>query len=64
MAALFFRQVVTWRSRQFSERFRVPPLNHFAKGGFHSRTRSHLFDQRSVSACCAQKPSGSRMLAS
>src|SRR5207244_9875835 len=62
MAALFLRQVSTCRSRQFSDRLRVPPVNHFAKGGVHSNTRSHLFDQRSVSACSAQKPSGSLRL--
>src|ERR1041384_8080607 len=62
MAALFLRQVATWRSRQFSERLSTPPRNHLAKGAFHSTTLSQRRDQRSVSAWRAQKPSGSRRL--
>src|SRR5205814_8519301 len=36
-----------------------PPTNHFAYGGFHSRTRSHLRSQSSCSAHPAQNPSRS-----
>jgi hypothetical protein len=62
IAALFLRQVSTWRSRQLSAMLSLPPTNHFALGAFHSRTRSHFRDQRSSSACSAQKLSGSSTL--
>src|SRR6185503_17493824 len=64
MAALFLRQVETCRSRQFSERLRVPPRNHLAKGGCQSRTEVQRRDQVRVSACSDQKPSGSLRLRS
>src|SRR5438105_4345523 len=63
-AVLSLRPPATCRSRQFSEMLRVPPVNQRAKGAFHSSTRSHLRDQSSVSACSAQKPSGSFRLRS
>src|ERR1700678_2143863 len=59
MAALFLRQVATWRSRQLYERLILPPRNHFAHGAFHSSTLSHGLNQWSSRATSAQKPSGS-----
>jgi hypothetical protein len=38
MAALFLRHVRTWRSRQLTLALSLPPTNHFACGGFQSRT--------------------------
>ena len=59
MAALFLRQVWTWRSRQLYERLILPPTNHFAHGQSHSSTLSHGLNQCSSRAMSAQKPSGS-----
>src|SRR5664279_1303149 len=59
MAALFLRQVSTWRSRQLYEKLILPPRNHFAHGVFHSRTFSQGLNQCSSRAMSAQKPSGS-----
>src|ERR1700722_2355965 len=59
MAALFLRQVATWRSRQLYEMFSSPPRNHFANGSFHSSTRSQGLNQCSSCAILAQNPSGS-----
>src|SRR2546422_11463861 len=50
----------TCRSRQFTEALSLPPRNHFACGGFHSRTRSHGRLHSSCFAQSAQYPSGSR----
>src|SRR4051812_48032763 len=48
----------TCASRQLYERFVCPPTNHFAYGGFHSSTLSHLRNQCSSLAASAQKRSG------
>src|SRR5215469_9526034 len=58
IAALFRRLVVRCRSRQFSERLSFPPVNHFANGGFHSKTFRQRFCQISSFASRAQNLSG------
>src|SRR5262245_13166324 len=62
MAALLRRQACSpsrCRSRQLYETFVFAPTNHFAKGGFHSRTFFHGVNQETCSrAICAQKRSG------
>src|SRR5260370_24213435 len=58
MAALLGRWVVRCRSRQFSERLSFPPMNHFAKGAFHSRTFRQGFCQESSFASRDQNLSG------
>src|SRR5215218_8253680 len=59
------RPASTWRSRQLYETLSRPPTNHLANGGFdQSSTWSHLRNQCSCSACCAQNPSGSASAAS
>src|SRR3989339_1673940 len=58
-AALFRRPFFTCRSRQLYEALILPPTNHLAKGGFHSRTLSHFSNQSSSSANFDQNASGS-----
>src|SRR5580765_3276054 len=58
IAALFFLQVVTCRSRQLYERLISPPTNHFAHGQFHSNTLSHFLNQCSSFATRDQNASG------
>ena len=53
----------TWRSRQFSERFSVPPYEPLARRAPSIPARGPTCATRSrVSACSAQKPSGSSTL--
>src|SRR5689334_12930804 len=58
IAALLRRGVVRCRSKQFSERFSFPPMNHFANGGFHSTTFRQRFRHTSSLASRAQNLSG------
>src|SRR4030095_4979672 len=51
IAALFFVILLMCLSRQFTEAFIKPPVNHFAKGGFQSRVLSHLLLHVKLSAC-------------
>ncbi len=61
MAALFLSGPSTWRSRQLSEMFSLPPTNHFAYGSFHSSVFFHGFIHRSCFACFSQNFAGSRV---
>src|SRR5688572_1422196 len=53
MAALFFRQVERCRSTQLAEIFSLPPINHLAKGGFHSNVFFHGLSQSNNSLAWA-----------
>ncbi len=59
-AALFFLGPERWRSRQLTEALSLPPTNHFAFGGFQSRTFFHGLNQSSSFAKPAQNFSKSR----
>ena len=58
IAAFVRRTPVMWRSRQFTEAFSFPPTNHFACGGFQSRTFFHGLSHWSSFAQSAQNASG------
>src|SRR2546430_8452683 len=58
IAALLRRCVVRCRSKQFSDRFNFPPMNHFANGAFHSKTFRQRFCHKSSPASRAQNLSG------
>src|ERR1041385_3083815 len=49
-----------WRSRQFTDALILPPTNHFALGGFQSRTWVQGLIPSSCFAQSAPYPSGSR----
>src|SRR4051812_7108524 len=57
-AALFWRAVPRWRSRQFSETLSLPPMNHSAFGSCQSSTLVHFFCQSSSDASRAKNFSG------
>src|SRR4051812_26500590 len=57
-AALFWRAVPRWRSRQFSETLSLPPTNHLAFGSFHSSTVVHFCCHLSSAASRAKNFSG------
>src|SRR5206468_10416182 len=61
IAALFRRDPARCRSRQFSETFSFPPTNHFANGGFHSRTFPHGARQTNSFASRVQNLAGWRI---
>ena len=57
-ATLSPRPASTWRSRQLSATFSLPPTNHLANGSSHSQIVCQSSDQSSRSAAWrAQKPS-------
>src|ERR1051325_4424356 len=60
IAALLRRAPRTCRSTQFTLALIVPPTNHFACGGFQSRTCVHGVNHSSSDAKAAQNASGSR----
>src|SRR4051812_4174060 len=58
-AALLRRHEPMCLSMQFTDTLSLPPVNHFACGGFQSSTLLHFFDHCSCEACSAQNASGS-----
>src|SRR5262245_1438028 len=58
MAALFFRPLLTWRSRQLYDALSFPPMNHLAQGESHSSTFFHGLNHSNSLAALAQNACG------
>jgi len=61
IAALFFRQVSRWRSRQLALALSLPPVNHFVSGISPSTTWSNGSIQSRFPAISPQNPAGSSL---